>query len=69
MERTKNTQVWVNGQEQANYNSNDTLGTAQEYVLSGLIPGQENTITVQVRNTDYQVGTNSHMLTEETVIN
>ncbi len=69
MERTKNTQVWVNGQEQTNCNSNDTLGTAQEYVLSGLIPGQENTITVQVRNTDYQVGTNSHMLTEETVTN
>lgn len=46
MERTKNTQVWVNGQEQTNYNSNDTLGTAQEYVLSDLIPGQENTITV-----------------------
>ncbi|BFK83258.1 hypothetical protein I4000191A8_03960 [Clostridia bacterium i40-0019-1A8] len=69
MERTKNTRVWVNGQEQTNYNANDTLGTAQEYVLTGLIPGQENTLTVQVRNTDYAVSTGSHMLTEETVTN
>ena len=69
MERTKNTRVWINGMEQTDYTSNDTLGTAQEYVLTGLLPGQENTLTVQVRNTDYAVGTGCHMLTEETVTN
>ncbi|WP_195983721.1 discoidin domain-containing protein [Clostridium sp. D33t1_170424_F3] len=69
MERTKNTRVWVNGQEQTDCNANNTLGVAQEYTLTGLVPGQENTLTVQVRNTDYPVGTGCHMLTEETVTN
>ncbi len=69
MERTKNTRVWVNGAEQLDCSSNNTLGTAQEYYLTGLVPGEKNTITVQVRNTDYPVGTGSHMLTEETVTN
>ena len=60
----------MNGEQQTNYNANDTLGTAQVYTLSNLNPGQRNTITVQVCNDGYADGvSNSHMITEETVTN
>ena len=67
MERTKNTKVWVNGKEQTNYNTNDSLVMPHEYYLDNLNPGQENTITVQVTNGKYDLfRTKTHMLTEET---
>lgn len=67
LERTKNTKVWVNGEEQTNYNTNDSLVMPHEYYLSNLKPGEENTITVQVTNGSYALfRTKTHMLTEET---
>lgn len=69
LERTKLTRVWVNGVEQTECNTNDSIGTPQVYTLNGLIPGQLNTITIEVKNTDYKIPTRSHMLTEETVTN
>lgn len=69
LERTKITKVFVNGVEQTNCNSNNTLGTPQVYELADLVPGSENTLSVQVTNDAYPVDTTSHMLTEETVTN
>lgn len=67
LERTKNTRVWVNGQEQNNYNTNDSLVMPHEYYLNNLKPGEKNTITVEVTNGSYDLfRTKTHMLTEET---
>lgn len=67
LERTKNTRVWINGEEQTNYNTNDSLVMPHEYYLSNLKAGEENIITVEVTNGSYDLfRTKTHMLTEET---
>lgn len=77
MERTKLTKVWVNGVEETNCNTSDSIAVPHEYRLENLVPGQENTITVQVTNgtgpsetkSDNVYGlfrTKTHMLTAET---
>ena len=69
MERTKLTRVWVNGVEQTDCTSSDSLGAPQVYTLGNWNPGEYNTLTVEVENSNYPVGTSCHMLTEETVTN
>ncbi|MBQ8300584.1 MAG: hypothetical protein IJX57_01275, partial [Clostridia bacterium] len=67
LERTKNTKVWVNGTEQTNYSTNDSLAVPHEYYLTGLKAGEENTIIVEVTNGDYDLfRVKTHMLTDET---
>lgn len=78
LERTKKTRVWVNGIEQIVCGSNETIAAAQEYELVGWIPGQQNTLAVEVDNSNYSAyfgngnesrSTKTHMLTEETQTN
>lgn len=77
MERTKLTRVWVNGVEETDYNTSNSIAVPHEYYLKNLVPGQENTITVQVTNgtgsnedkSDNVYGlfrSKTHMLTAET---
>lgn len=67
MERTKNTRVWFNGIEQTNYSTNDSLAAPHDYYLTGIKPGEKNTIAVEVTNGNYDLfRVKTHMLTEET---
>lgn len=77
MERTKLTRVWVNGEEQTNCNTNNSLSVPHEYYLNNLNAGKDNIITVEVENgtgnnegkADNVYGlyrTKTHMLTAET---
>ncbi len=78
LERTKKTRVWVNDKEQTLSSSNTTIAAAQEYDLTGLVAGAENTLTIEVDNSNYSSyfgngnearSTKTHMLTEETQTN
>lgn len=64
LERTRNTTVWLNGEE---IGSSDALGVAQTYDLSGLNAKETNILSVEVDNSKYASQTwRSHMVVEET---
>ena len=77
LERTKLTRVWVNGAEETDCTTSNSIAVPHEYRLKNLVPGGENTITVEVTNgtgsnegkSDNVYGlfrSKTHMLTAET---
>ncbi len=78
LERTKKTRVWVNGTEETAADTDNSLAAPHIYELTNIIPGQTNTIDIEVDNSNYSLymgngnetrATKTHMLTEETQTN
>ncbi|MHA4779022.1 carbohydrate-binding protein [Streptomyces sp. MSC1_001] len=69
LERTKETRVWLNGEEQTSYNTANSYGAAHEYYLSGVKADSKNVLTIEVDNTLRRFMASSHMHTEETQTN